>query len=470
MALQNLTNSNTLVCDVTSWNKRFSCNAVNFKVTSENQKIGSIKNKDQSTVNNRINELLILNQHVLYLPSGIGQILTGLTELTISSCHLTKLNSDALMNLKILKVLNLSTNKISDIVWNNFKNLKTLEKLDLSNNQIMKLNVGAFQSLVALKVLKLGDNKLVEIDSGVVSKNYKLVWISLQNNQLEYISAAIIDPLKNLNQIDLSNNVCVNSDYRKATFAKLKKDLSSECSKPVKMCCRFDRESAEKVTCRTDEFTFLIKGNTVSTVKSLEECTLEDSLIDSRVIEKNNRNAEDVTVLEIINERVNYLPRELVNHFLVLEKLIVDNSKLVEVQKEDFKGLQFLTHLQLTNNELTRLDSDVFDAILELTHLDISNNQIEEFPPGIFQKMSSLEVLKASHNELVKLGAELFPRPNSLKEIYFDENSNLFEVNAQLLKFLCKLSAINFRGNPCIGAKYPDDVTCKELQSKANSC
>lgn len=470
MALKNLLNSNSLVCDVTAWAKTFTCNAVNFKVTSENQKIGSIKNKDQSTVNKRINELLILNQHVLYLPLGIGQILTAVTKLTVSNCHLTKLNSEALTNLKTLKVLNLSTNKISDIIAQNFENLNTLEKLDLSKNQIGKLNVGVFHALVELKVLKLSDNKLVEIDSGVVSRNFKLNSISLQNNQLEYISATLIDPLKSLNMIDFSNNVCINSVFQQASFANLKKVLSSKCSKPIKMCCRFERESAEKVTCRTNQFTFLIKGSKVSTVKSLEECTLRDSLIDSRVIDKNNRNAKDVTVLKIIDEHVNYLPNELVNHFMVLEKLIVDNSKLLEVHREDFEGLIFLTYLQLTNNELTKLEPELFEDILHLEHLDISHNKIVELPPRIFQKMSRLKFLKVSHNELVKLEADLFPKQNSLKEIYFDENSNLYEVDGKLFRFLSKLEVIDFRGNPCIGKRYPDDVTLKELPSKAIYC
>lgn len=459
-----------LMCDVTAWETVVSCNAVNFECLEENQKVLAVKNKDQTTVDKtKINELVVLNQHALFLPAEIDQVFPNLIRLTVTNSHLTRLNSDSL-NLVNLKTLAVAANKISDIFNSDLEKLEKLENLDLSGNQIKQLRNGVFNNLVELKVLALDGNEIKEIDSELFSTNLKLQSIFLQGNQLKFIDSDILKPLNFLKIIDFSDNLCVNGVYTDVSIVKLDNIFADKCGKPAKLCCRFEKLSEKDISCRAVDFTLTRKNTKLSSVKSFDDCIAEESLIDARVVSKtSSKEVEDVTVLEIIDEKVHYLPTNLADFFIQLTKLAVVNSKLMSLSEQDFEGLSFINFIQLSNNELTSFEPDLFNELSGLQHLDISSNKLVEFPSKFFEKMNSLTFLNASRNELKKLEADLFPRRNSLDEIYFDRNS-LDEIDPKIFRNLKKVKILDFTENPCIGLKYPEDIDMTELLSKATFC
>lgn len=458
-----------LICDVTAWNKDVSCNLKNFKCFAENQKVSEVTNKGQTAVDKtKINELIVLNQHALFLPAGIGQVFPNLVQLTVTNSHLTRLNSNSL-NLVNLKVLALAGNQISDIFKTDLDKLERLENLNLSGNRIKKIKVGVFDNLVELKVLALDGNEIEEIDNELFSKNLKLTSIFLRKNQLKFIGSEILTPLSLLNIIDFSENLCVKAIYAETSIKKLNHIFSDKCSKPSRLCCRFLKLSDQDVSCRAVDFTFQNKNTKLSSVKSLDACTAEDSLIDARVISRSdNSELEDVTILEIIDETVTFLPSNLAEHFLQLTKLVVVNSKLMSLSKRDFAGLLFVNFIDVSRNELTLLEPGLFDEV-PLKHLDISSNKLVSFPTKFFEKLSELRFLNASRNDFEKLEADLFPRRNALEEIFFEQNNNLYEIDPKFFKNLRQIKIIDFTDNPCIGLRFPDN-SMNDLYSKAINC
>lgn len=460
-----------LVCDVAAWDRELSCSAVNLQILAENQMLRIVESKIKAAVDrSKINELKILNQHTLFLPFGIAQVFSNLRKLIVGNSKLTKISPESLKNLKNLKNLILASNRINIIAETDFAHLSQLENLDLSRNQIKKLDVGTFDTLVELTDLRLNGNQIEEIDNEVFAKNLKLRLLSLHDNHLEFIGAELLSTLGNLQHADFSGNDCIKTAHPKPSMRELKRTFVQDCAKPTKLCCRFEK-IREQVRCIGVDFIQSIPNSMLNAVKSYDDCIREESGIDARVMSEptNLKEVEDVTIFEVTGGDVRYLPNNLGQYFFQLSKLIVTDSKLLELRKDDLTGLYFLIFLQVSGNELKSLEPGLFDYISKLQHLDISNNKIKELPLKIFDHLNQLKVLKASRNHLVKLEPNLFPKKNSLEEIYFDANK-LLDINAKIFTNLEKTKIIDFKENPCIGLRYPDETNFLGLMQKAIYC
>ncbi len=110
---------------------------------------------------------------------------TALTNLDISHCHISDINS--LKYLTALSWLDLKNNQISNI--EPLKDLTALSILELRDNQVS--NLKPLENLTALQVLHLRNNQISNIDP--LKDLTKLIYIDLRNND---ISSTDIDSLK----------------------------------------------------------------------------------------------------------------------------------------------------------------------------------------------------------------------------------------------------------------------------------
>lgn len=85
-----------------------------------------------------------------------------------------------------------------------------------------------------------------------------------------------------------------------------------------------------------------------------------------------------------------------------LEQLTLTSNHITHVKRSFFKGMPYLTLVDLSDNELTEL-SDEFDDLTKLCQLHLSHNYLREIKPETFSQLQTLEVLKLDSNSLTSL-------------------------------------------------------------------
>lgn len=196
-----------------------SCNAKNLKVSHRDVEVKNVLdgNRMQALDAQRVEELKVFNEQVLFIPHKLAERLPGLKALIINDCELLEINGKALKGLKKLQSLVASNNQISSVPTKSFDDLTTLTLLDISSNKIREIEADAFSELLNLVQLKLNDNKLVELPLNMLAKQQKLKFLFLQNNQLMVIPDKLLESLTKLEFADLTKNKCIDIEASKTS-------------------------------------------------------------------------------------------------------------------------------------------------------------------------------------------------------------------------------------------------------------
>ncbi|XP_053551314.1 biglycan [Bombina bombina] len=102
--------------------------------------------------------------------------------------------------------------------------------------------------------------------------------------------------------------------------------------------------------------------------------------------------------------------------------LDLQNNKITEIKKDDFKGLHQLYALVLVNNKISKCHENAFDQLPKLQKLYISKNSLEEVPRNL---PGSLVELRIHENKIKKIPKNAF---NGLK------NMNCIEMGGNPLE------------------------------------
>ncbi|KAM4663172.1 biglycan [Discoglossus pictus] len=102
--------------------------------------------------------------------------------------------------------------------------------------------------------------------------------------------------------------------------------------------------------------------------------------------------------------------------------LDLQNNKITEIKKDDFKGLTHLYALVLVNNKISKCHEKAFDQLPRLQKLYISKNSLEEVPRNL---PGSLVELRIHENKIKKVPKNAF---NGLK------NMNCIEMGGNPLE------------------------------------
>lgn len=162
----------------------------------------------------------------------------------------------------------------------------------------------------------------------------------------------------------------------------------------------------------------------------------------------NNTNI-DVLQLQINEQNITYLPKEIGSFFPSLKNLIVYLTSLECLEKSDFKNFLFLEILSLTENKIATIPENSFDDLDCLKELYLNGNRIENLYLNVFRKLVNLEIIYLSSNLIQTLPAGLFEHNTRLTTMSFQFN-NIVTVGMDLFKPLKDLKSILFNGNDCI--------------------
>lgn len=102
--------------------------------------------------------------------------------------------------------------------------------------------------------------------------------------------------------------------------------------------------------------------------------------------------------------------------------LDLQNNKILEIKKDDFKGLTSLYALVLVNNKISKINEKAFEPLQKMQKLYISKNSLEEIPKSL---PKSLVELRIHENKIKKIPKDVF---NGLK------NMNCIELGGNPLE------------------------------------
>lgn len=106
----------------------------------------------------------------------------------------------------------------------------------------------------------------------------------------------------------------------------------------------------------------------------------------------------NVKIVEILDQKCNYLPCNLSKHFPQLQGLFVRNSFLKEILKSNFEKLTELQFLDFESNHLTTLNSDIFSEMPNLESINLENNNIAIIEIGVFNNLPNLKKINLNGN------------------------------------------------------------------------
>lgn len=126
--------------------------------------------------------------------------------------------------------------------------------------------------------------------------------------------------------------------------------------------------------------------------------------------------------LEISNGTLESLPTDALTSLKKLKFLDLHGNKIVEMKRNQFKGLRDTEFLDLSDNLITKLDPSHLADLTKMGWCNLSRNAIGELKRGTFARNSVLKVLNLSHNQIRKLDSNTFRGMRFLRRLFLSDN------------------------------------------------
>ncbi|XP_062124696.1 leucine-rich repeat-containing protein 15-like [Drosophila sulfurigaster albostrigata] len=139
-------------------------------------------------------------------------------------------------------------------------------------------------------------------------------------------------------------------------------------------------------------------------------------MLNSSVYHVNKDDFQPVKQLKQLQLQRNHISQLKSQQFVLLEQLEVlqlGHNIILVVRGQAFTGLTQLRLLGLQSNGITELADDAFDPLPQLLHLDLSDNEITYIHPRIFEHNTKLQTLLFNGNQFVQFeSSTLLPLKN----------------------------------------------------------
>lgn len=129
---------------------------------------------------------------------------SNLRELNLKGNRLIELSP--LSSLTSLTDLILSSNHLSDLPEDIFRNVTALENLDLSENRLTSLPETIFNGLFGIKTIHLNKNNLSKVDAKLFEDQVLIQQLYLSDNRLETLPFGLFDPFAIQHTVRLHGN------------------------------------------------------------------------------------------------------------------------------------------------------------------------------------------------------------------------------------------------------------------------
>ncbi|KAG5684223.1 hypothetical protein PVAND_013461 [Polypedilum vanderplanki] len=463
----------------------------------------SIKDIDPDTFSGAPNlqNLILSNNNLRHIDDDSFNGIPKLKSLDLSGNKIQKLSNEIFKNLPQLNEIKLNGNDLHSIDGELFKKNPKLYKINLDENNLKTIDPSAFDRLPQLINLDLSKNECIDRSFGtstmhlmrkIVNENclpYKTLKNELRACKKEVESCRLSPKINEvrtngdegfrdslqkaetkIRQLNLQINKLRNAlkDEKNLLGKEIEKsrNLQIKLDQMMHKCARIDDNHNFLIDLNCEFHEDDNKFSYSCFVRNLKIATENATIDNIKGEHKPGKSKYDVDSLIITNQNMRFLPNDISNQFPYLKELIVDNSKLTNVNKAPFKNLPHLTKLVIKGHDIENISPYAFENIPQLEELDLSKNNLRELPFGIFEKLPNLKTLNLNDNALLSLPHDIIPKMNNLKKFMVNRN-NLNSIDPRLLPKLKNAEVIDLSNNKCIDEKFDANVDDKNISFMA---
>ncbi|OPJ69579.1 toll-like receptor 7 isoform B [Patagioenas fasciata monilis] len=287
--------------------------------------------------------------------------------------------------------------------------LKYGETLDLSRNNIFFINPSDFQGLRSLKCLNLSGNAISQTLNG--SEFYYLSglkYLDFSNNRIDLLYSTAFKELQLLEILDISNNehyFLAEGVTHVLSFMKnlprLKKLMMNENGISTSISTGMESQSLKILEFRGNRLDVLwMDGNSryfsfFKNMTSLEQLDISFNSLSFLPTGVFEAMPPELKVLNLTNNRLKTFSWRSLQNLKRLVTLDLSNNLLTTVPRELSNCSPVLQELMLRNNRIQRLTKYFLRSAFQLKYLDLSSNMIQiikksSFPENVINNLRML--------------------------------------------------------------------------------
>ena len=157
----------------------------------------------------------------------------------------------------------------------------------------------------------------------------------------------------------------------------------------------------------------------------------------------------NLNTLIINNTEIFYIDKDNFKYNTQLEIIYLNDNKLKSINKDCFINLTQLKELNLSRNSIKNLDVDTFKYNTQLEELYLDSNEINNIDSNTFNNLLQLKVLSLSFNKLTNLDNDIFKYNIHLNKLSLSHN-NIDSFNNDIIKYNTQLKYLNFNNNKIV--------------------
>ncbi|CAK1584858.1 unnamed protein product [Parnassius mnemosyne] len=353
------------------------------------------------------------NPPLTFLDSNTFDGLVLLPRLDISFCNLTLVKNNTFQNMRDLKYLNISHCSITELEFDSFLHTGRIEIIDLSYNKLSNFAVNA-TDLQTLRILSLNNNLLTQISSNLLKNFPNLFKVTFSHNRLHDIHNNAFLGHKSLHHIDLSFN-------------------------PI----------------------LLLKLIFFSTLNNLRSLNLSGIVSN---INFNDMNNTMLTELQLSYAGIQNITILHLNSLESLEKLVINNNAILEIDKDAFFNVSHLQYLDLSYNMIKYVQPGAFKTNYGLKFLNVSHNFLANINYGISHGLINLYILDLSFNQIESLEYDKIMGAENLNTLIID-NNKISNINTKFP--YTPLSKLSIGDNPISCRKILELIQDSDIEITA---
>lgn len=231
----------------------------------------------------------------------------------------------------------------------------------LYENQIRCIMPGAFDQMKSLVTLNLLSNPLI--------CNCQMKWLSdwLRNNNIATGNPKCSSPddLKDVPIQDVQANDFTCSEQGTEEMIEFQNYCGSKSVCPARCTCKNSTVRCSRL--KLTSFPSYIQISATQLYLDVNE--ISD-------IPRDINRLEDLTLLDLSNNRITALDDNIFINLTKLETLILSYNKLACIQPDSFKGLKSLRMLSLYSNDISMMSDRSFQDLISLTHVALGSNPL----------------------------------------------------------------------------------------------
>ena len=140
-----------------------------------------------------------------------------------------------------------------------------------------------------------------------------------------------------------------------------------------------------------------------------------------------------LTKLDLGNNKISSLPKNISGYFPVLETLKMNGNGLKTISTDELAGYDNIKTLDIYDNEFTEIPPNTFKQLKNLDNLLLESNKISKLYPTSLSGLDKLTSLALKGNQITKLPFGIFNDTKNLKKIWLDRNPlEMIEANVFL--------------------------------------